>query len=260
MSATEKQKRFGALKSLITNCRQCDLASTRTHALPGAGNLEARLLLVAQAPGEKEDQEASLFIGPSGQIFDQLIEKAGLSRSSIYLTNLLKCTLPKCRRPKIEEILACQPFLEQEIDLVDPDILVPLGFYATRTLMNLNDLTPPQAKKDSKQFFGQLFWNGKKKVFPLPHPSSILYSPDYKPLAEQLYAKLNVLFSPCKWFPLCPIKRLFEKGAISESWIQLYCTGDWGSCTRYAMEAKGQYHPDWMLPDGTLDEDLKKWL
>ncbi len=256
----EKQKQFDILKTSILNCRQCDLALTRTNALPGDGNLEARLMFVAQAPGEREDQEACLFIGPSGQIFDQLIKKAGLSRSSIYLTNLLKCTLPKCRKPKTEEISACQTFLKQEIDLIDPDIIVPLGFYASRSLLHLNDLTSPQDKKDFEQYMGQLFWSGKKKVYPLPHPTSILHTPENKPLAEHLYVKLNVLSQVCKWYPLCPMKRLFKKGAIKESWIQLYCTGDWGSCTRYALEARGEYHPDWMLPDGTLDENLKKWL
>jgi DNA polymerase len=217
-------------------------------------------MLVAQAPGEQEDQEAALFIGPSGPIFDALLAKAGLERSSIFVTNLLKCTLPRCRRPKRKEIEACQPFLEQEISLVDPDVLVPLGFYATSSLMQRNNLTPPKGRKDSTNFFGHLFWNGHKKVYPLPHPSSLLYNPDYRPLAETLYAKLKVLSRQCQWYPLCPMKRLFEKGALNESWIQLYCTGDWSACTRFALEAKGQYHPDWMLPDGTLDTDLKTWL
>jgi len=61
----------------------------------------------------------------------------------------------------------------------------------------------------------------------------------------------------CKWFPVCPMKRYYEKGMIDEKWIKNYCHGDWSTCVRYKMEARGEYHPDWMLPDGTIDEGLK---
>lgn len=62
----------------------------------------------------------------------------------------------------------------------------------------------------------------------------------------------------CKWFPVCPMKRFYETGKLEKHWLDCYCKGNWKACVRYKMEEKGEYHPDWMLPDGTLDETLKK--
>lgn len=62
----------------------------------------------------------------------------------------------------------------------------------------------------------------------------------------------------CKWFPVCPMKRYYEKGKIDEKWIKNYCKGDWSNCVRFKKEERGEYHPDWMLPDGTIDDSLKE--
>jgi DNA polymerase len=142
-------------------------------------------MIIAQAPGEHEDLEERHFIGPSGRVFDQLLSNARVSRNELFLTNLLKCRLPKNRRPRQREIKACLPFLQEEVAIVDPEILVSLGFYATRSVLYLNNIQFPQAKSDSAQFFGRLFWQGQKKVYPLPHPASLLYSPSFKTAAEQ---------------------------------------------------------------------------
>jgi DNA polymerase len=214
-------------------------------------------MIVAQAPGDQEDLEQQHFIGPSGHIFDQLLSHAGVSREDLFLTNLLKCRLPKNRRPKQREIEACLPFLQEEVDIVDPEILVPLGFYATRSVLFLNTIQFPKAKSDSAQFFGILFWQGQKKVYPLPHPAALLYKPSYQPKAEEQYAKLKVLATLCKWYRLCPMRRFYEQGKLDRSWIELYCTGDWSRCVRFEKEELGINHPDWMLPDGTLDATLR---
>jgi DNA polymerase len=249
--------RLNLLSKRIRACRACDLSQTRTHALPGAGNDRARLMIIAQAPGEHEDLEERHFIGPSGRVFDQLLSNARVSRNELFLTNLLKCRLPKNRRPRQREIKACLPFLQEEVAIVDPEILVSLGFYATRSVLYLNNIQFPQAKSDSAQFFGRLFWQGQKKVYPLPHPASLLYSPSFQHTAEQQYAKLKILSAPCKWYGLCPMRRFYEQGCLDRSWIELYCTGDWSRCVRFEKEEQGIPHPDWMLPDGTLDSSLR---
>ncbi len=249
--------RLHLLSKRIRDCKACVLAQTRTHALPGAGNDQARLMIIAQAPGDQEDLEQRHFIGPSGQVFDQLLSHAHVSRNDLFLTNLLKCRLPKNRRPKQREIEACLPFLQEEVEIVDPEILVPLGFYATRSVLILNNIQFPQAKSDSAQFFGRLFWQGQKKVYPLPHPASLLYSPSFQTQAEQQYAKLRVLAAPCKWYLLCPMRSFYRQGQLDRCWVELYCTGDWSRCIRFQKEEQGIPHPDWMLPDGTLDENLR---
>ncbi|MGM0760108.1 MAG: uracil-DNA glycosylase [Thermodesulfobacteriota bacterium] len=249
--------RLHLLSKRIRACKACALAQTRTNALPGAGNERARLMVIAQAPGNHEDLEERHFIGPSGHAFDQLLSNARVSRNELFVTNLLKCRLPKNRRPKQREIKACLPFLQEEVAIVDPDILVPLGFYATRSVLSLNNIPAPQARSDSANFFGHLSWQGNKKVYPLPHPAALLYNPSFQKQATQQYAKLNVLSAPCKWHSICPMCRFYKQGNLDRSWIELYCTGDWSRCVRFQKEEQGIPHPDWMLPDGTLDSSLR---
>jgi len=72
------------------------------------------------------------------------------------------------------------------------------------------------------------------------------------------YHKLKILSKDCKWYPSCPMKRFYDEGILDRKWVELYCKGDWEHCMRYKMEEKGEYHPDFMLPDGSIDKKLKK--
>ena len=74
------------------------------------------------------------------------------------------------------------------------------------------------------------------------------------------YRKLKVLLMDCKWFVVCPMKRFYEEGKLDKKWIELYCKGDWESCVRYQMEEKGELHPDWMLSDVSIDEELRNYI
>ena len=109
------------------------------------------------------------------------------------------------------------------------------------------------------QVLNKLLFLGGFKIFPLSHPASLLYNPSYEPDTTEKYKKLQILLHDCKWFPTCPIKRFFETGMLDKKWIELYCRGDWKKCVRYEMEELGHYHPDWMLPDGSLDGKLKDY-
>ena len=70
---------------------------------------------------------------------------------------------------------------------------------------------------------------------------------------------MEMVLGDCPWFPVCPMKRFWEEGRLDKKWIEQYCQGDWKSCVRYQMERRGKFHPDWMLPDGSIDEELKNW-
>ena len=238
----------------IRSCRGCRLAETRTNALCGEGNLKARLMLVAQAPGENEDREGKMFIGPSGRVLNELLKEAGIAREEVYMTNLVKCKLPGYRRPKLDEIQACSRYLDREIELVNPAVIVPLGYYATRYIFEKYGLDLP-AKPEFHQVYGRLLL-GERKVFPLQHPAALLYDESAREKLVKNYRKLKVLSRDCKWYSVCPMKWFYESGRLSRRWIELYCKGDWENCTRYQMEEKGEPHPDWMLPDGSLDESL----
>lgn len=243
----------------IRDCQKCRLAITRKHVVRGEGDLYARLIVIALSPGEKEDGENRMFIGPSGQILDKLLGAAGIDRESIYMTNLLKCMLPKNRRPKIDEIETCSSFLDKEISIIDPECIVPLGYYATRVILTKYHADLPAAKADYAKHYGQLIFADNQKIYPLPHPASLLYNPTFESETIKKYKKLQTFLSECKWFPVCPMKRFYETGQLKRKLIALYCKGDWKNCVRYEMEEDGCYHPDWMLPDGSLDNRLKEF-
>ena len=245
------------LNKRIKGCKECRLSETRINAICGEGNLKAKIMLIAQAPGENEDREGKMFVGPSGKVLDELLRSAEIARQEIYMTNLIKCTLPKYRKPKQDEIEACSHYLNKEIELINPQVLVPLGYYATKYIFQKYHILLP-SKIGFSSAYSRLFLGGDKKILPLPHPAVPLYNPDFKQDLIKGYRKLKVLSKDCKWYPLCPMKRFYEEGNLDKKWIELYCKGDWESCVRYQMEEKGAPHPDWMLPDGTIDEKLHK--
>ncbi len=251
-----KQTEIDKLNEQIRNCNRCALSRTRQNALCGEGDLNARIMLVALSPGRNEDQEGKMFIGPSGKILNELLQSAGVERKSLYMTNLIKCMLPKNRRPKQNEIETCGYFLNEEINILSPQVIVPLGFYATRYILTKYAVDVPAARTDYQAFYGTLIYSNNQKIFPLPHPASLIYDPSFRFEAIKKYHTLKILSRDCKWASMCPMKWYFDKGRLDKKWIELYCKGDWESCIRYQKEEKGVYHQDWMLPDGSLDQSL----
>ncbi len=242
------------LNKKIKICEGCRLSESRTNAVCGEGDRNARVMLIAQAPGENEDEEGVMFIGPSGEVLDEMLNNAGVERDEIYMTNLIKCMLPDYRKPKQDEIETCSEYLDREIDIVDPDILVPLGYYSTRYLFGKYDLS---FEEEFSEITGELFLADSKKIYPLAHPASLLYDDSFEEDMKRHYEKLNVFLKQCKWYDVCPMKRFYEAGKIDRRWVELYCKGDWKSCVRYQKEERGEYHPDSMLPNGEIDEGIE---
>ena len=253
-----KQTAVAELNDRIKSCNKCRLSLARQNAICGEGDLNARLMLVALSPGENEDREDKMFIGPSGKILDELLEAVGIIRNSIYMTNLIKCMLPKNRRPKQDEIEACSYFLNEEMNILSPKIIVPFGYYATRYILTKYAAELPATHEDYQAFYGRLVFSNDQKIFPLPHPAFLIYNPSFKTETIKKYHKLQVLANDCKWYPMCPMKWYYEGGRLQRKWVELYCKGDWEDCVRYQKEENGVYHPDWMLPDGSLDESLRE--
>ena len=188
-----KRKKIEELKAEINCCEKCRLHQTRTNALCGEGNLDARLMLIAQAPGDAEDREGRMFIGPSGKVLNELLDESGIKRDEIYMTNLVKCKLPKNRRPKQDEIEACSSFLDQEIILVNPSLIAPLGYYASLYILKKYNIPAPKPRSEFSGLLGKIFFSGSKTIVPLPHPSSLIYNRSFKPGAIAKYKTLNGL-------------------------------------------------------------------
>lgn len=118
------------LYSVIATCSDCDLCNSRTHAVPGEGPPEAEIMFVGEGPGFNEDQQARPFVGPAGRFLEELLASVGLTRDSVYITNVVKCRPPENRDPLPTEIEACRKYLQRQIELIKPKLIVTLGRYS----------------------------------------------------------------------------------------------------------------------------------
>ncbi|HEX4862457.1 MAG TPA: uracil-DNA glycosylase [Acidimicrobiales bacterium] len=124
------------LEAIAQSCTRCPLANGRTTVVFGEGDPHAGLMVVGEGPGHEEDLQGRPFVGRSGQLLDRLLlEEAGLERRQVYIANVVKCRPPGNRDPEPAEIDACRPFLEQQVDLIDPRVILTLGNFATKVLL-----------------------------------------------------------------------------------------------------------------------------
>lgn len=118
------------------SCTRCRLAETRTRVVFGTGRADSELMFVGEAPGFHEDQQGIPFVGRAGQLLDQLLDEVGIPRHTVYIANVLKCRPPNNRDPRDDEIDACKGYLRQQIRLIRPRVVVTLGNFATKLLLN----------------------------------------------------------------------------------------------------------------------------
>ena len=136
MATVDKAAELEKIAEEVRACCKCGLGSSRTNAVPGEGNPNARIMFVGEAPGADEDAQGRPFVGRAGQLLDKIIEACGLKREDVFIGNVLKCRPPENRDPRAEEIIACLPYLQRQIEIIQPEILVALGAHAARTLLN----------------------------------------------------------------------------------------------------------------------------
>ena len=190
-SLTEKQESLEVINYQIRACKKCSLSVTRKHALTGEGDVDARVMFVALSPGTKEDLQNRMFVGPSGQVFNKLLHAVGIDRELVFMTNLVKCMLPKNRKPTLNEIEFCSQFLDEEISIIQPEIIVPLGYYATKTILTKFHTDPLTAEMSFTKINGKLLFLNDKKILPLPHPAALLYNPSFEADTIEKYNKLK---------------------------------------------------------------------
>jgi len=127
---------WAALNAAIRDCRRCELAKTRTQAVPGVGDIHAEWLFVGEAPGANEDRQGEPFVGDAGQLLDAMMAAIGLARGrNVFIANVLKSRPPGNRDPKPEEVATCMPYLERQIELIQPKLIVALGRFAAQNLL-----------------------------------------------------------------------------------------------------------------------------
>ncbi|HYY66873.1 MAG TPA: uracil-DNA glycosylase [Nitrososphaeraceae archaeon] len=165
----------------IRGCTLCKLSRTRKNAVAGEGSCSAKVMLVGEAPGRQEDLEGKPFVGYSGRILDSALSKAGIKRSDIFITNVVKCRPPNNRRPQSNELIACMGHLERQISLVSPQIICILGNTAYRSLLGGKSIVADR---------GKIIEKGGKRYFLTVHPASIIYN---RSLQSALENDLSIL-------------------------------------------------------------------
>jgi len=155
------------IRSLIGDCHRCRLGDTRTRIVFGVGDEHARVVLIGEAPGKNEDLKGEPFVGAAGQLLNELLAEAGLARSDVYIANVVKCRPPGNRDPEPIEIETCTPFLREQIRLISPEILVTLGNFATKFVL--------QTDTGITRLHGHAREAGRFTVLPVYHPAAAIY-------------------------------------------------------------------------------------
>jgi len=179
MTIKEKLKE---LRKKAEQCNKCALCKDRNKVVFGEGNSNLGIMFIGEAPGYWEDKKGVPFVGKAGKILDEILEKINLKREEIYITNILKCRPPNNRNPTNEEIKTCTPYLNKQIEIINPKIICCLGNFATQYILEKYNLS--KEIKGTSKVHGKIFevnnLFGKIKIMPLYHPAVATYNPNMK--------------------------------------------------------------------------------
>ncbi len=151
----------------VTSCTLCPLHLSRLHAVPGEGKPDAAVMLIGEAPGRNEDLQGRPFVGAAGKKLESLILEAGLRREDVFITNVVKCRPPENRKPTASESEACKPYLERQMSIISPRVLVLLGDTALKRFLPEESLG---------RAHGKIFSHGALEIFVTFHPAAMIYN------------------------------------------------------------------------------------
>src|SRR3990170_3452565 len=171
---TSSQNNLEDIKKQVASCKLCDLHKTRTNTVFGVGNEKAKVMFIGEAPGANEDLKGEPFVGRAGMLLNSMLRSIGLERTDVYIANILKCRPPNNRDPLPQEVKLCTPYLQKQIALIQPKILIAVGRIAAQFLLN--------TMESMSKLRGNTYQYGEQKI-PLIvtyHPAYLLRSPSEK--------------------------------------------------------------------------------
>jgi len=181
MGAQKHDDSLEKIAADVRGCPLCKLSRSRKNAVPGEGQLSAKIMFIGEAPGRSEDEKGRPFVGAAGRILDELLKKAGIERSEVFITNIVKCRPPNNRVPKEDELTACRPYLDRQIALINPKVICILGRTAYSSLLGGSSITANR---------GKIVERAGQKYFLTFHPAAVIYN---KGLLSALEADLKKL-------------------------------------------------------------------
>jgi len=166
----------------IQHCQKCDLSHSRKNAVPGKGPASAEIMLIGEGPGHHENEQGLPFVGASGKFLTQLLTNGGIPRDTVFITNVVKCRPPGNRDPQEQELQACGAFLDKQIEVINPLIIVTLGrFSMARYFKNVR----------ISKIHGNASWKNGRLIVPIYHPAAALHQPGLRPVILEDFSRLK---------------------------------------------------------------------
>jgi uracil-DNA glycosylase family 4 len=192
-----------AIASEIIVCPKCRLSKARKKAVPGEGKPDSQIMLIGEGPGRSEDVEGRPFVGQAGKLLETLLSEADLSRENVFICNVVRCRPPRNREPLPDEVQACTPYLDRQIGVIQPKVIVTLGNCSTAYIFSKAKLHFSGITRARGRFHEASILGVQVTLFPTFHPAAGLYSARYK---EHLVRDFQLLGS-----------KLVERGIVSRS-------------------------------------------
>ena len=175
-----KKQEMKNIADLVKNCKKCNLWKTRNKPVIGDGSEDADIMFIGEAPGYNEDRQGLPFVGKAGGVLDQLLESVGLQRQDVYIANILKCRPPKNRNPFESEIVTCTRYLNKQIEIIQPKLIISLGNFASSFTFKKFGLKYDKISSVHGKIFQINTIFGDKKIIPMYHPAVATYNPNIK--------------------------------------------------------------------------------
>jgi uracil-DNA glycosylase len=189
----EQNLELNKIAEAVSACKKCDLCHSREKGVPGEGPPDAEIMFIGEGPGFHENMQGRPFVGAAGDLLVELLGAIGMKREQVFITNVVKCRPPGNRDPQPEELKACSPYLEKQLQIINPKVIVTLGRYSMARFI-------PQAK--ISEIHGQPVKVKGMLVVPFFHPAAALHRPSLRPVVEEDFAKLPDLIRNAHQAPL----------------------------------------------------------
>jgi len=176
----------------LASCQDCELAKYRTKVVPGEGPEDAELLFIGEAPGWHEDQQGRPFVGPAGQFLDQLLASIGLRREEVYIANIIKCRPPQNREPLPAEIQSCRKWLDRQVDIIQPRMIITLGRYSLARYFPNDSIGKVHGKP--RKLGGIIY-------YPMYHPAAALHQASLRRIIEADMLKIPQILAQSRNLP-----------------------------------------------------------
>jgi DNA polymerase len=189
MLEQDRATALGKIAAEISTCTLCRLHESRTRTVPGAGNPNAEILFIGEGPGFYEDKQGLPFVGKSGDYLNRMLALISLDRATVFITNVVKCRPPENRDPLPDEIGTCKPYLDNQIALIDPLVIVTLGRFSMARYFPNGKIT---------QIHGKPKYENGRAYYPLFHPAAVLRNPTMEPQMEADFRRLPEVIAEVK--------------------------------------------------------------